>query len=43
MAQELDTLPALWQVPYGGLAALALVTLVFGYVCVRRSRPGRSW
>jgi phosphatidylglycerophosphate synthase len=39
-------LPALWQVPYGGLvafAAFALVTVVFGYVCVRKSRPGRGW
>lgn len=34
-------LPALWKIPRGGfasLAAFALLTTAFGYVCVRKSR-----
>lgn len=34
-------LPALWKLPYGGavsFAAFALLTVPFGYLCVRKSR-----
>ena len=34
-------LPALWQLAHGGLvsfAAFALLTVVFGFICVRKSR-----
>ena len=39
-------LPAVWQLAYGGLvsfAAFALLTVAFGFICVRKSRPGRGW
>jgi hypothetical protein len=38
--------PAIWNVPHTGLvtfATFALVTAAFGYVCVRKSRPGRGY
>jgi hypothetical protein len=38
--------PAILQVPHDGLiafASFALLTLAFGTICVRKSRPGRGW
>ena len=39
-------LPAVWKVPHEGLvtfASFALVTALFGTICIRKSRPGRGY
>ena len=38
--------PPVWDVPHAELiafASFALVTVAFGYLCVRKSRSGRGW
>ena len=38
--------PPIMQLPHDGLvafASFALVTIVFGTICVRKSRPGRGY
>jgi hypothetical protein len=41
-------LPALWMIPHSdglSFAAFVLLTVAFGYVCIRKSRPSisRRW